>query len=107
MTRSVFIFGKPPSLPNRLRLPNLLWQGKFHLSHWSLLVTRVTDAELRQMLQDPAFANQTARLGLLFELSIGGGNIISLKSRPVSGRTLRMQLDDYIFDYIGTTEMTN
>src|SRR5438045_2708859 len=98
MTRSVFIFGKPPSLPNEMRFPSLLWQGKFHLSHWSLIVTTRTDAELRQILGDSTFAHHNTRLGLLFELSIGGGNVISLKSRPVSGRTLRLQLNDYIFD---------
>ena len=106
MGQSVFIFGKPPSLPSQIQLPNLIWQGKFHLSHWNLLVTPRSQEEVLKILAEPNYADQTVEFGVLYELAIGGGNVISVKSRPVSGRTLRKQLNAYIFDYIGTTEMT-
>ena len=100
-TRSIFIFGKPPTKPNHLTLPPVLWRQCFYLSHWSLLVTALTADGLARALTK----RTEERLGVLFELSVGEHNLISVKSRPVSNRTILLQWSQYIYQYIGTTTM--
>ena len=100
-SRSIFIFGKPPTKPNHVTLPTLLWRQCFYLSHWSLLVTVLTKDGLAGALQ----RKTEDRLGVLFELAVGDHNLISVKSRPVSTRTIELQWSEYIYQYIGTTMM--
>jgi hypothetical protein len=105
MERFVAIFGKPPNKPNAGLLISLLWGRRFALSHWALLATPLDVPQLLDTIKmdhDPMFW-----FGTMFELSVGERSVPTLKSRRVNPDIFRLLWSESIYEYIGTTRLTD
>lgn len=103
--RFVVALGKPPNKPNAGMLISLVWRKQFPLSHWALLVTHLDIPRLLDTIKtnrDPIFW-----FGTIFELSVGEKGVPTLKSRRVNPDLFRLLWSENIYEYIGTTRLTD